>query len=112
MSNETKTEQEQLEQVEQPVKLVPIDEIKPFFLTPKAHQRVHDGKPDYHIPKEAIPYLLMETRFGLPASEVGDGRRTSSSRLVVEKNAPTVRIRKGSSGSTLGWRRGSASTGW
>ena len=51
---------------EAPQEFVPVDKIPPFFLTVEAHQRVHDGKPDDHIPKEAIPYLLMETRFGIP----------------------------------------------
>ena len=54
MSNETKTEQEQLEQVEQPVKLVRSMMIKPFLHPESASARPR-RKPDYHIPKEAYP---------------------------------------------------------
>jgi hypothetical protein len=54
---------------ETPQTLVPVDQISPFFLTTGAHQRVHDGKPDDYLPKAALPYLLMETRFGIDPSE-------------------------------------------
>jgi hypothetical protein len=48
---------------EQPEKLIPVDKIDPFPLSAGAFSRVHDGRPDSHLPKAAIPYLLKESYF-------------------------------------------------
>jgi hypothetical protein len=41
----------------------PVEDIKPFFLTEAAHDRVRAGKPDGYLPKDALPYLRQETGF-------------------------------------------------
>jgi hypothetical protein len=52
-----------------PVEYVPVDKIPLFHLTEGAHERAYKGRPDKHIPKDAVPYLLFETAFRIPLSE-------------------------------------------
>jgi hypothetical protein len=51
-----------------PVVYVPVDQIPSFHLTEGAEERAHNGHPDKHIPKDAIPYLLFEREFRIPLS--------------------------------------------